>query len=235
MEIQDSPSPGDALQAVAFFRDLDRRIARRYAGAALWTTAEPGQVILDYEDQSNDMFFVVSGTVRVMVRTPGGRELILDHLGAGQFFGEMAAIDGAPRSAAVIAEHRSRICRMRGRAFMELLAEAPELGRDIMRVLVARVRDLNGRLLDLTTMDGRHRIVADLLRKAGPANEMGERIISPPPIQQILANRIGVRRELVSREIAALIRQGVIVRRRGALVIRQPEVLARALADARQS
>jgi CRP-like cAMP-binding protein len=219
------------LLAIPFFRDLSPEIARRHAGQALWITAAAEQVILDFDDPSSDVFFVLSGSVRVVVRTPGGRELILDDIAEGRFFGEMSAIDGAPRSASVTALHRARICRMPGATFMALLAEAPALARQIMRVLVQRLRGSNARMLELTSLDTRHRLYAELLRAAGPAGRGGERSISPPPIQQTLASRIGARREAVSREIARLLREGLLARTRGALVLRDPAALERALAE----
>jgi CRP-like cAMP-binding protein len=179
------------------------------------------------------VFFVVTGKVRVVVSTAGGHELILEDISAGGFFGEMAAIDGAPRSAAVTALNRSLIGRLPGPDFMRLLAEAPELAHRLMRVLVQRVRQANERMLDLTTLDTRHRLYAELLRQAGPPAADGTRAITPPPVQHILASRIGARREPVSREIAQLIRDGLVVRTRGALLLRMPEVLAGRVQDAR--
>ena len=159
---------GQSLAAIPFFAGVSPAVAERYGPRVHWLTAAPDQLLVDFDDASDDVFFVVSGTVRVAMRTPGGRELILDDIPAGRFFGEMAAIDGAPRSAAVTALHRSRICRVPGQVFMALLADAPELSRRLMRVLVQRLREANGRMLELTTLDIRHRLYADLLRAAGP-------------------------------------------------------------------
>ena len=139
-----------SLAAIPFFAGVSPAVAERYGPRVHWLTAAPDQLLVDFDDASDDVFFVVSGTVRVAMRTPGGRELILDDIPAGRFFGEMAAIDGAPRSAAVTALHRSRICRVPGQVFMALLADAPELSRRLMRVLVQRLREANGRMLELT-------------------------------------------------------------------------------------
>nr|WP_255528964.1 Crp/Fnr family transcriptional regulator [Roseomonas rosulenta] len=196
----------------------------------MWLSAEPGQLILNFDDPSDDVFFVLSGSVRIAVRTPGGRELILQDVPAGGFFGEMAAIDGASRSASVTALHRSRVCRVPGALFMTILAESPALSRRMMQLLTARIREANSRMLELTSLDIRHRLYADLLRAAGPPAADGSRSISPPPVQQILAQRIGARREPVSREIARLLREGVLARSRGALIILRPMLLKEAVA-----
>lgn len=237
--VEDAPRTGrggsgkrETLASIPLFAGLSSDLLRRHESRALWITAEAGQLILDFDDPSDDVFFVLSGSVRIAVRTPGGHELILDDVQAGRFFGEMAAIDGAPRSASVIALHRSRICRLPGAAFMALLAESPGLSRRLMQVLTSRIRETNVRMLELTSLDIRHRLYAELLRRAGPPDASGGRAISPPPVQQIIALRIGARREAVSREIARLLRDGVLERKRGALVIRAPRMLERALAEA---
>ncbi|WP_372623558.1 Crp/Fnr family transcriptional regulator [Falsiroseomonas sp.] len=218
------------LADIPFFRGLPAETLRPHGDRALWLVAAPGRLILDFDDPSDDVFFVLSGGVRVTVRTPGGRELILDDVPAGGFFGDMAAIDGAPRSASVTALHRTRICRLPGAAFMAILAEAPVLSRRMMQVLTARIREANARMLELTSLDIRHRLYSELLRAAAPPAADGSRSMSPPPVQQILALRIGARREAVSREVARLLREGVLARSRGALVILAPEVLEHAVA-----
>lgn len=227
-------APGDSrdLTSIPFFRALPPEVARRHAGAARWFTPEAGQEIIGFEDVSDDVFFVLTGCVRIAMRTRGGQELILDDIPAGRFFGEMAAIDGAPRSASVTALHRSCICRIGGAAFMALLAESPLHARQMMRLLVGRIRLQNARLLERTAFGVAQRLQAELLRLAGPPAADGTRTISPPPVQQVLAQRIGARREAVSREMARLLREGTLLRRRGALVLCRPALLERAVAEA---
>jgi CRP-like cAMP-binding protein len=220
----------DSLACIPFFAGVPPALLLPHEARALWLAAEQGRLILDFDDLSDDVFFVLSGSVRIALRTQGGRELILQDLSAGGFFGEMAAIDGAARSASVTALHRSRICRLPGTAFMAILAASPPLARHVMQLLTARIREANARILELTSLDIRHRLYAELLRLAGPAGADGSRIISPPPVQQILAQRIGARREPVSREVARLMREGVLARTRGALVLRRPAVIEAALA-----
>jgi len=218
------------LARIGFFSGVPADLLDRHEARASWLTAEAGQLLLNFEDPAADVFFVHSGSVRIAVQTQGGQELILQDLSAGGFFGEMAAIDGAPRSASVAALHRSQICRLPGAVFVEILAASPALARRLMQLLTARIREANARRLELTSLDIRHRLYAELLRLAGPAGADGSRIISPPPVQQILAQRIGARREPISREFARLLREGVLARTRGALVLRKPSVIETALA-----
>ncbi len=101
-----------------------------------------------------------------------------------------------------------------------------------MQLLSERVRTGNARLVEHAALTIRFRLYAELLREARPrAPGSPERIISPPPVQQVLAGRIGARREAVSREIADLIRRGVVSRGRAGLILHRPEVLEAAVAS----
>lgn len=218
------------LARIGFFSGVPADLLDRHEPRAMRLTTEAGRLILDFDDPADDVFFVLSGTVRMPVRTQGGRELILQDVSAGGFFGEMAAIDGAPRPASVAALRRSRICRPPGAVFLAILAESPAPARRVMRLLAARIREANARMLEMTTLDIRHRLYAELLRLAGPAGADGSRIISPPPVQQILAHGIGARHEPISRGFPRLLREGVLARTRGTLVARRPSVIETALA-----
>jgi CRP-like cAMP-binding protein len=134
------------LASIGFLSGVPADLLGRHQVRAAWLTAEAGQLILNFDDPTDDVFFVLSGSVRIAVRTHGGQELILQDIPAGGLFGEMAAIDGAPRSASVAALHRSRICRLLGAVFMALLAESPALARRVMHLLTARVREANARM-----------------------------------------------------------------------------------------
>ncbi len=99
-----------------------------------------------------------------------------------------------------------------------------------MQVLTARIRLGNERLLELaTTLPLKYRLHAELLRECRPRPNSTERVISPPPLQHVLAARIGGRREAVSREIAEMLRNGDLKRTPAALIITRPEKLKAAL------
>ncbi|MGL5117276.1 MAG: Crp/Fnr family transcriptional regulator [Beijerinckiaceae bacterium] len=205
--------------------DVEPVLAARYAARITRAAHEPGALLLDFDDQSTDVFFIETGSVRVMVRNAGGREVILGDLAAGEMFGEMSAIDASPRSANITALHRSTVARMSGEVFREMVTHVPAVALKVMRVLTARVRLGNEKLLELATLPLASRLHAELLRTARPRLGTGELIISPPPAQHVLAARVGGRREAVSREMAAMIRAGQLLRTPAALVIRSPEKL----------
>ena len=198
----------------------------RFDRRCTWRRFDEGETIVDFEDSSTDVYLIVSGEVRVLVRTQAGKEVILGELRGGQFFGELAAIDEVARSANVTALTRSEMCIMPAGVFRDLVHASPVMCDRLMRLLTARVRELNARVMEHSVFDLKHRLYSELLRMsvARPGGAP-ERSVSPPPFHHVLAARIGCRREQVTRELSALTTDGVIERTRGALVIRRPKVL----------
>ena len=104
--------------------------------------------------------------------------------------------------------------------FMEILEKDHGVNCKVLKVLTQRIRFLNLRLAEHSFLQAKHRLYSELLRlsKQRPGHE-GQRSISPPPIQRELADRIGSRREVVSRELNTLERDGIIKKTRGAIII----------------
>ena len=148
------------------------------------------------------------------------QDLIFSDMEAGSFFGELAALDGGPRSLSVFAVNDSTVAKMPSAIFVETMFTHRPLGEAVVATLVARNRAMTRRVGELGALDVRSRVHAELLRLARPDREDPKRaIILSPPNQSELASRINTRRETVSREINAMEREGLIERRRGAIVI----------------
>ncbi len=223
------------LARFPLFAEADRTALARAAAEARWVEVEPDQMVLDFDHTCTDLFLVDRGALRVLLRAPGGREAILDEIGPGAFFGEMAAIGGAaaPPAAGVRALLRSRLCVLPAEGFLAILAASPAVSLRLLRLFTARVRAQNARLLERSALPVRHRLYAELLRLSRPAPGNAERIVvSPPPARRDLAARIGARREAVSRELAALARRGLVEVGRRALVLRDPAALRQAVETA---
>lgn len=208
-------------------------VATQAAPRCRWRTFETHELIVDYGDESNDVLFIISGQVRVLMSSAYGRHVILNHLDKGDFFGEMSAIDGRSRSASVIALFNSEICVMPGEVFMEIATTVPLIARRTLEKLTDRVRTINERLAEQAFLTARQRLCAELLRQSRPrSGHPGQRIVSPPPIQEDLANLISSRREVVSRELSALTRDGVMERSRGGLILTDVDELSRRVEEA---
>lgn len=220
------------LGRVSFFQDAGIDLGQ-FESRLHWRRFAVNEVLIDYEEKSTDVYFLVAGEVRVLVRTQAGREVILDDMRAGEFFGELAAIDGIGRSANVTALTQGEVCVVPASAFREIVFASPVLADRLLRLLAQRVRELNARVTEHAVLDLRHRLYAELLRLSAPrAGHAGERVITPPPYHHVLAARIGCRREQVTREFTTLSRDGIVERTRGALVLKHPDVLRDRVADA---
>ena len=225
-----SPSP-DTLAGVAFLHGAPAGALAAFAAACRWVEAGPGDTVIDFDDVTTDVFIVLQGSLRVLVRTADGRRTqILADVHAGDLVGEMAAIDNAPRSARVETLVLSRLCIVPGPAFLALAFAAPTVGLRLMRRLTARLRGQTYRLLEYAVLPTRMRLAAELLRLGRPRPN-GTSVLTPPPTQEELAARVGARRETVSRELAALCRDGFVRRARAAIVLVDPEAL-RAVVEA---
>jgi CRP/FNR family cyclic AMP-dependent transcriptional regulator len=209
-----------SLKIIPLFEDMETTMAERYAKSCFWKDYDEFELVIDVEDETTDVRFILSGSVRIIHRIAVGKEVILGEMDAGDFFGEIAAIDSEIRSANATTLTRTRICIMPQNIFMEILEKDPVVNCKVLNVLTQRVRSLNLRLAEHSFLQAKHRLYSELMRlsKPRPGHE-GQRSVSPPPIQRELAERIGSRREVVSRELNSLERKGVILKTRGAIVI----------------
>jgi CRP/FNR family transcriptional regulator, cyclic AMP receptor protein len=229
--------PAERLEDLPFFAGADPALLARHRHRATWRGYAPGEVVVDFDDPTTEVFLIASGTVRVAVRSAGGRELVLNEIGAGDIIGEIAAIDGAPRSANVTTTVRSRLCALPADAFLDIVYNSPAVCERLLRRLAAKLRLQTERALEREALSVRQRLCAELLRLSRPrpaagggAGEPAARVVSPPPPQHEIAARIGARREAVSREMTDLERLGLLQRSPTAIVLPAPARL-RALVE----
>ena len=215
----------DDLMLLGFFRPFSRAALAGLAAAARWRVFTAGQTVLEAGDPARDVYFIADGEVRVIIRSSGGHEIIMNELGPGQSFGEIASVDGGPRSAGVIALTRTRICVIAAVPFMEFALSTREASHHVMRLFAKMVREKDTRLLELTVLPVRPRLISMLLRLARP-HQAGGLVVSPPPPHHELAARIGSGREVVSRTLGGLRRDGLLTVSRGGLLLPAPEALA---------
>ncbi len=214
------------LAQIPFFKDAGDLDFTRYDRRCNWKRYLEDEVIIDYEDDSSDVYFILSGEVRVLIRTASGKEVILAETKAGQYFGELAGIDGAKRTANVTALTRAELCIMPSSVFREVLFASRNCCDKVLRLLTARVRELDARLAEHSIFDLKHRLYSELLRLSAPrAGHASQRIVSPPPFHHVMAARIGCRREQITRELTTLSGEGLIEKSRGGIVLLKPQAL----------
>jgi CRP/FNR family cyclic AMP-dependent transcriptional regulator len=210
----------ETLARVELFRSLTSEQIRRLDTRCIWRRASAKEWILDYQDEGTDVFFLVTGVVRVMIRAISGRETILRDINAGAFFGELAAIDGQTRSASILAVTEATIAKMSAATFLEIVTTCPDVSLQLLRLVTGQVRMLANRINEFTTLGVRDRLYLELLRLSRPDRENDRQaIVSPPPVHADLAGRISTRREAVTKELSAMEREGLLRKSRGALVL----------------
>jgi CRP/FNR family cyclic AMP-dependent transcriptional regulator len=225
----------ETLARIPLFRSLDAGAIRQLDTQCAWRRAPADQWIVDYQDASNDVFFVVSGTVRVKIQSVSGREVLLREINAGEFFGELAAIDNQARSAGILAMTEVTVARMPASVFRAAVHANPDVCDQLLGLLAGQIRMLSNRVNEFTTLDVRHRIYAELLRLSRPDQKKdGRAVISPPPVHAEIAARVSTRREAVAREFKALEHAGLLVRRRGAIELTDTGRLYRLIDEAKE-
>ena len=230
MRVSGPPSP-QSLGRLAFFQGATDEALARLLFAARSIDVLPGETIIDFDDETTEVFFVLQGALRALVRTADGNSTqILGDLLQGDLVGELSAIDASPRSARVEALVVSRLCVVPAAAFLEMVFASPPVGLRLMRHLTARLRSQTYRLLEHAVLPTRMRLAAELLRMARPRKD-GTQVLTPPPTQEELASRIGTRRETVSRELAVLVRTGHLRHDRSAIVLCAPDRLRAMVED----
>jgi CRP-like cAMP-binding protein len=220
------------LATVFFLKDAGVDLTG-FESRCRWRRFDPNEILVDFDDQSTDVYFLMAGEVRILIRTQAGKEVILGEMRGGQMFGELAAIDGVSRSANVTALTRGEVCVMPAAVFRDIVFTAPAIADRLLHLLTKRVRELNARLMEHAVLDLRHRLYSELLRLSVPrASVPNERVVTPPPYHHVLAARIGCRREQVTREFTTMSQEGLVERTRGALVIKRPDLFESRIAEA---
>jgi len=209
------------LKGLAIFADLPDGKLEQVWQRCRWQRHEPGEMIVDYLEESNDVFFIIEGEVCVTMYSLAGKAVSFRELGPGEVFGEYPAIDGGPRSASVEARTSCFIASLTAISFMELLEAEPKIAIALLKEFVSKIRSLTNRVYEFSTLAVNNRIQAEILRLAKKASpESGLAQIIPPPTHLEIANRISTHREAVTRELNRLARMDILERRKNALIVK---------------
>lgn len=215
-----------ALGHIGLLQGLSASELEAVARDCGWKSYAVQEQIIDRQSETTDVFFVVEGQVRVVNYSVSGREITLDDIEPGGHFGELAAIDGEPRSASVMALTPCRMATLSQERFLDLIQTYPSVYLKVMRDLAAVVRNSTERIMDLSTLAANNRVQADLLRLA--TNNMiddDRASISPIPVHGDVASRVSTTRETVARVMNDLARQGLVERQKNALLVNDVELL----------
>ena len=181
---------------------------------------EPGDTIIEQGDDSNTVYFLISGTVHVLDYSRSHRAVTYASLKDGEMFGEMAAIDGFPRSAWVCAISTCKVISLPGNTFINILKNNANISLKILAKLSSRLRLSDEKITDVSLFGTEQRICLELVRMTKlDAKTKNIYQIKQMPTQANFANIIGSTRETVSRILAKLRDDQIIIKTESGFVV----------------
>jgi len=181
---------------------------RDFAKHAVSRTYPKNTVVVSEGDETDSLYIIVSGRVKIYVSDEKGKEIVLNESGPGEYFGEMV-LDEGPRSASVMTLEQTQFLVVPKEDFRGFVAGSPEFALHLICKLIKRVRALTNDVKSLALMDVYGRVARLLLDLAKERD--GALVIENKPTQQEMASRIGASREMISRILSDLAKGGYIV------------------------
>ena len=220
----------ETLAAVPFFSGLDADTLERVGRGMRTRRFRRGEVIFHLGDPGDALFIVMSGAIKIMLPSDTGDEAILATLRAGDVFGELALLDGAPRSATATALEPTETLVLPRAQFRELLATEPAIRDALLASLAAELRRLTNHVEELHFLDITGRLASRLVRLAeesGTKLDDGTIRLGSPLTQGDLAAMIGCTRQSVNKLLGMFTDDGLIRLERDSIVILDLDGLAR--------
>jgi CRP/FNR family transcriptional regulator, cyclic AMP receptor protein len=186
-----------------------------------------GEVLFHEGDPGDTLFIVASGAVKVVVPSEEGEEAILATLRRGDFLGELALLDGAPRSAGAVALEATDVLALPRDRFAALVASEPAIRDALLKSLSTELRRLTAHVAELHFLDLTGRLAARLARLAqeqGHRSPDGSVLLDSPLTQTDLAAMIGATRQSVNKLLGEFVADGLLRMERDTIVI--PDVAA---------
>ncbi|MEV4109531.1 Crp/Fnr family transcriptional regulator [Nonomuraea sp. NPDC049695] len=198
------------LAEIPLFRVLGESGIETTARAGLSRRYRSGQIICHQGDPGESFYVLLDGLVKVVFTTEHGDEIVLNMLGRGDTFGEMALLDGSPRSASIVTVRPAWAFVLPRARLLELMREHPGLADEFLRMLGHMVRRLTDQAADLAFLDLGGRLAKLLLQLADKHGQADGVVDLPGLTQSDLAALIGASRPAVNRALQSLVARGLI-------------------------
>jgi CRP-like cAMP-binding protein len=201
-----------ALGRTVLFHGLGEAELKRLASIARLTALPAGAVLFHQGDGSDGLYVITSGIVRIYLTSEDGREATINLSEEGEVIGEMALLDGLPRSAGAAALTTTELIYIPREPFLALLEGSSHLARQIILTLCERLRATNAQVDQAIFHDLRHRLLV-LLRQIALLHgrlEGDMAVVELDLTQGTLAQMLGASREAVNKHLRALAREGCI-------------------------
>jgi CRP-like cAMP-binding protein len=218
----------EVLRGVPLFAVLGEDGLTAASRAGSTRTYGAGQIICHQGDPGDRLYVILHGLVKVVFTSERGNEIVLRTLGDAEVFGELALLDGSPRSASVVAVESTLVFMLLRERLLELMRQHPRLGDEFLRMLGHLVRRLTEQAGDLVFLDlpGRlAKLLLQLVDQHGAAG--GGAVLDRGLTQSDLAAMIGASRPAVNRALQSLAARGYLSVHGQAITLRDVEGLRR--------
>jgi CRP-like cAMP-binding protein len=228
MNLSNAKDVSRKLIKVPLLSHLTDNARDNFSKKCRWVEFSPNESVIERGMRDTNVYFIITGNVHVLNYSETGRAFTYATLKEGDMFGELAAIDGLPRSAWVCTITHCQMATAPGSEFVKLLPHNPEMTLALLRRMSSNIRLLDERLTDLTLLGAEQRACTELLRMAKPdQEEPGGYLVAPMLTHANFANLVGVSRETVSRIFRKLREDSLIVHNKRGLCIPNREQLER--------
>jgi CRP/FNR family transcriptional regulator, cyclic AMP receptor protein len=189
------------LKQVHIFANLSDEDISELMNVAKRRVFRAGEVIFHRDDPGQVLYVIKDGKVKISLTSSDGQEISLVVFGKGEYFGELALLDGFPRSADAIALERVECYTLQRSDFHNAIMKNPKIGIQVLEVLSKRLRNTDQHVEDLTFLDVYGRVAKKLLELAeAHGTEVDDGIrIEVRLTQQELASMVGASRESVNK------------------------------------
>jgi len=216
------PQTASAKQSVLrkhpIFADLEPEALDQLCRYAKHTNVKRGTTIAMKGDPGNSLFAVVSGTVKISLSSPDGRNAILNLIGPGEIFGEMAVLDGEPRSADVTAHTNCELYVIDRRDFLPFVRSHSAVAMRFIELLCARLRRTSQQVEQVTLRNLPGRLAGTLLGLTEERKQdSGSRTLAIT--QQEVAEMVGMTRESINKQLRAWAARNWVRLEHGAIIV----------------
>ncbi len=218
------------LTTNSLFRDLADEVIGNIADMAVTRELAAGQLLFSKGDPGDALYGVMSGRIRISAGAPSGKEVVLNTIEIGQVFGEIALLDGRPRTADAVAAVNSELMRIRRRDFIRYMESEPRLATHLLEMLCQRVRATSELVEDSAFLALPARLAKRLLGMSGypggDMEEIGSGDLELEISQQELGRLMDSSREAVNKHLQNWRRRGWVELSRNRVTIVDPQALS---------
>src|ERR1700749_3165372 len=206
------------LRQHPIFCDLETEALDQLCRYAKHSTLKRGATIFSKGDPGNSLFAVISGTVKISISSADGRSAILNLIGAGELFGEIAVLDGQARTADATATSHCEIFAIDRRDFLPFVAAPPDLAMKFIELLCTRLRWTSDQVEQVILQNLPGRLAGALLRLTEKYNlaPTGHTIAIT---QQELSEMVGMTRESINKQLRVWAARNWVRLEHGAIVV----------------